>query len=151
MLDFKPLDPIYTRLRDIGSKMVPALEREYLIVAEDYSTLNDRIRHLKQHILEQIEVRLGIPSDPDAEPIKRVRVVKNLIDEEMYDEVPDATAYTRRIHVQMMADVVVEQGYAPRSWQIFMTLTPTAYKVRLIALLWVHGNPDLGSVICRFF
>lgn len=101
--DYDVPDDLYTRLRDIGVKMVSVLEREHLIKPEDNSTLNDRIQHLKQHILEQIEAFLVIPSDPEVAPIKRVRVIKNLIDDEMYDEVPDATAYTRRIHAQRIA------------------------------------------------
>ena len=100
---YKAPDNIYTRLRDIGVKMVSVLEREHLIKPEDTSTLNDRIEHLKHHILNQIEAFLAIPPDADSTPIKRVRVIKNLIDDEMYDDVPDATSYIRQIHAQRIA------------------------------------------------
>jgi hypothetical protein len=101
--DYDVPESLYNRLRDIGVKMVSVLEREHLMKAEDSATLNDRIQHLKQHILQQIEAFLAIASDPEAPPIKRVRVIKNLIDDEMYDEVPDSTAYTQRIHAQRIA------------------------------------------------
>ncbi|MBI1924321.1 1-acyl-sn-glycerol-3-phosphate acyltransferase [Candidatus Poribacteria bacterium] len=97
-----PPEDLYDRLRNVGAILVGTLAKEYQLRLSENDSLNERIQQLREHILSQIEDFMEIVPQPESTPLKRVRTIRNRIDEEVYREVDEMTAYEKEIHEQRL-------------------------------------------------
>lgn len=91
---------LYDRVKNVGAVLLMTLAKEYQLRLNKESALNEQIEMLRAHILSQMEHFMGIVPQPEAHPLRRVRIIQNQIDEEIYRDVDDMTEYEREIHTQ---------------------------------------------------
>jgi hypothetical protein len=91
---------LYDRVKNVGAVLLMTLAKEYQLRLNKESALNEQIELLRAHILSQMEHFMGIVPQPEAHPLRRVRIIQNQIDEEIYRDVDDMTEYEREIHTQ---------------------------------------------------
>jgi hypothetical protein len=91
---------LYDRVKNVGAVLLMTLAKEYQLRLNKESSLNEQIEMLRAHILSQMEHFMGIVPQPEAHPLRRVRIIQNQIDEEIYRDVDDMTEYEREIHTQ---------------------------------------------------
>ncbi len=97
-----PPEDLYDRLRNVGAILVETLAKEYQLRLRENDSLNERIQQLREHILSQIEDFMEIVPQPESTPLKRVRTIRNRIDEEVYREADEMTEYEKEIHEQRL-------------------------------------------------
>lgn len=90
----------YQRLRRIGIAILSTLADEYQYKVDPTASLNEHIQGLKEQILTHVEKILGIQSEIDV--LSRVRVLKNIVDAEVYRDIDQMTAYERKIHEEQL-------------------------------------------------
>ncbi len=90
----------YQRLRRIGIAILSTLADEYQYKVDPTASLNEHIQGLKEQILTHVEKILGIQSEIDV--LSRVRVLKNIVDAEVYRDVDQMTEYERKIHEEQL-------------------------------------------------
>lgn len=93
---------LYERLRRVGEVVLSTLEHEYRFSVDQSQPMNQRIEKLREHILQQMEAFLEITPAAAATPLKRVRAIRNLIDEEIYREIDELADYERELHQQRL-------------------------------------------------
>ncbi len=91
---------LYDRVKNVGAVLLMTLAKEYQLRLNKESSLNEQIEMLRAHILSQMEHFMGIVPQPEAHPLRRVRMIQNQIDEEIYRDVDEMTEYEREIHTQ---------------------------------------------------
>lgn len=90
----------YQRLRRIGIAILSTLADEYQYKVDPTAPLNEHIQGLKEQILTHVEKILGIQSEIDV--LSRVRVLKNIVDAEVYRDIDQMTEYERKIHEEQL-------------------------------------------------
>ncbi|MCG9126922.1 1-acyl-sn-glycerol-3-phosphate acyltransferase [Candidatus Poribacteria bacterium] len=90
----------YQRLRRIGVSVLKTLADEYQYMVDESKSLNEHIQGLKEQILSHAEKIMGIQSDADI--LTRVRILRNLVDSEIYRDVEQMTEYERKIHQELL-------------------------------------------------
>ena len=91
---------LYDRVKNVGAVLLMTLAKEYQLRLNKERSLNEQIEQLRAHILAQMEHFMGIVPPPNAPPLRRVRLIQNQIDEEIYRDVDEMTQYERGIHAQ---------------------------------------------------
>ena len=100
-----PPEDSYHRLRNVGTALLEILAKEYQLRLSQDSSLNERIQLLREHILSQIEDFMGIVPQSSSSPLRRVRTIRNRIDDEVYGEEDDVTEYKSEVHKQRLAKI----------------------------------------------
>ena len=90
----------YERLRRIGISILSTLADEYQYKVDPAVSLNEHILGLKKQILTHVEKILGIQSENDI--LTRVRMLKNIVDAEVYRDIDQMTDYERKIHEEQL-------------------------------------------------
>lgn len=90
----------YQRLRRIGMAVLKTLADEYQYKVDQSVSLNEHIQGLKEQILSHAEKVMGI--QPDGDILTRVRVLRNLVDSEIYKDVEQLTEYEQKIHQELL-------------------------------------------------
>lgn len=90
----------YERLRRIGISILSTLADEYQYKVDPAVSLNEHIQGLKKQILTHVEKILGIQSENDI--LTRVRMLKNIVDAEVYRDIDQMTEYERKIHEEQL-------------------------------------------------
>ena len=91
-------DGFNPRLLALGDKLLCALEREYEVKPEEGATTNERLKFLRGHILDTIAHKLGVELTPGSKELECVRVLRNKIDDFVYQEDKSLSAYERQVH-----------------------------------------------------
>ena len=86
---------LYDRVKNVGAVLLMTLAKEYQLRLNKESSLNEQIQLLREHILSQMEHFMGIVPQPEAHPLRRVRIIQNQIDEEIYRDVDEMTEYEK--------------------------------------------------------
>ncbi len=92
-------DSLYLRVRACSMKVLEALERQYNVKGSLTATMNDRLTAVKEAVLKAMAEVL----DVDLPPLKSsyldwVRVLRNGMDDFIYGDTKDMSAYERQIH-----------------------------------------------------
>ena len=90
----------YERLRRIGVAVFKTLAAEYQYRLDDSVPFDAHIQKLKAQILSYAEQIMGIHADGDV--LTRVRVLKNIVDAEIYKDIDEMTEYERKIHEELL-------------------------------------------------
>ena len=90
----------YERLRRIGVAVFKTLAAEYQYRLDDSVPFDAHIQKLKAQILSYAEQIMGIHADGDV--LTRVRVMKNIVDAEIYKDIDEMTEYERKIHEELL-------------------------------------------------
>ena len=90
----------YQRLRRIGIAVLKTLADEYQYEIDQSASVNEHIQGLKEQILSHAEKIMGI--QPNGDILTRVRVLRNLVDSEIYKDIEQMTEYERKIHQELL-------------------------------------------------
>ena len=90
----------YQRLRRIGIAVLNTLADEYQYKVDQSASLNEHIQGLKEQLLSHAEKIMGI--EPNGDILTRVRMLRNLVDSEIYKDVEQMTEYERKIHQELL-------------------------------------------------
>ncbi len=88
----------YNRMRALAEKMLFTIEKEYGIAAENTHSMNDRLKALKRHILVNLARILEVDLPKDARDLECVRILRNKLDDHIFDDEKKMTEYERKIH-----------------------------------------------------
>jgi len=91
-------DSLYRRFRSIAQALLQALEKEYNVKPGAQATLNDRIVGLRSTILKNIAAYLQVELPLGLSTLDCVRVLRNHLDDFIYNDENDLSAYQRKIH-----------------------------------------------------
>ncbi len=88
----------YNRMRALAEKMLLTIEKEYGIAAENSHSMNDRLKALKRHILVNLARILEVDLPKDARDLECVRILRNKLDDHIFEDENKMTEYERKIH-----------------------------------------------------
>ena len=90
-------DQLYPRLRKVAETLLATLEVEYGFKPSD-SSLNSRVNELRSYILQNVSRALNVEIATKARQLECVRVLRNAIDDFIYDDEHEHSDYQRKIH-----------------------------------------------------
>lgn len=96
--DLDPL-PRYDRLRRVGEAVLAANERVHDVTPDQASSMDDRIQHMKEHIVSRLEQQLDVKPRKGLELLDRIRTLFNTVDRIVHEE-PEATDYERQLALE---------------------------------------------------
>lgn len=114
-LDLQPTDiSIRVRIRNIAEKLLSALEKEYRHEPESKNgNMNDRVVSLRRAILNRVAEQLDVKLDENKRELENVRVLRNKIDDYIYDEKNNTQSdYEKKVH----------HDYAERSKALYVDI-----------------------------
>jgi len=88
----------YNRMRALAEKMLSTIEREYGISAPTGQSMNDRLKGLKRHILVNLARILEVDLPKDGRDLECVRILRNKLDDHIFEDEKKMTEYERKIH-----------------------------------------------------
>ena len=86
------------RLMAICEKLLTALEKEYDQKVAPEATMNERVKLLRLHILQTLAVKLKVELPPGGKELECVRILRNKIDDFIYQDDKSSSAYERSVH-----------------------------------------------------
>lgn len=93
---------IRTRIRAICKRLLAALEREYRIEngkqTDENDNMNERVDFLRKAILNNVANQLDIELSENKRELENVRVLRNSIDDFIYDTEQDGSDYEKKVH-----------------------------------------------------
>lgn len=89
---------LHERLRMVAEQILSALEQEYEEKPKETASLNERVEALRQTVLHRAATYLGIELPAGQSTLSQVRVLRNAIDEEIYEDEKEASGYQRQLH-----------------------------------------------------
>src|SRR5439155_24883063 len=95
----------YQRMRAISEKLLSSLEKEYGRKPPEGASLNERIDSLRTFILKTIASYLQLQISEKETQLDQVRIVRNALDDFIYSDEKEMSAYERKIHDEMAAQV----------------------------------------------
>lgn len=93
-------ESLYMRVRSAANVILAALERQYNVHAAGEASLNDRIHAVKTHALQSMAGLLDIELPAKGSHLDWVRVLRNTMDDFIYQDEEVMSAYERKIHAQ---------------------------------------------------
>jgi 1-acyl-sn-glycerol-3-phosphate acyltransferase len=91
-------DGFQPRLMALCEKLLTALEKEYDVKPVEGATMNERVRFLRMHILECLAPKLGVELPKGGKELECVRILRNKIDDFIYQDDKNRSAYEREAH-----------------------------------------------------
>lgn len=91
-------ETLYERLRIIAIAILSTLEREYDRKPEPGAPINDRLSKLRNGVLANIAGYLQVELPSGQSTLAHVRILRNALDEQIYDEDDNASPYQRMLH-----------------------------------------------------
>ncbi|MBX9720695.1 MAG: hypothetical protein K2X81_04825, partial [Candidatus Obscuribacterales bacterium] len=88
---------LYQRLTAIAERILLVMEEEYHFKEKDL-TMNARIDHLRRFILQNAADFLKVDLPVKGSELDWVRILRNSIDEEIYEDEKEMSAYERKMH-----------------------------------------------------
>lgn len=92
-----PSVSLYLRLTAIAERILSVMEDEYHF-KEKEATMNARINHLRRFILQNIADFLKVDLPAKGSELDWVRILRNAIDEEIYEDEEEMSSYERKMH-----------------------------------------------------
>lgn len=89
---------LYARLRALAETLLTALENEYDRSPAPDSSINDRVDALRHFVLATIARNLTIDLPRDGRELEAVRILRNAVDDVIYDEESHRSEYEKRLH-----------------------------------------------------
>jgi len=89
---------LYERLRAVALSILSTLEEEYDRKPDPAASTNDRVAALRKAVLGKIAAYLRIELPPDNTVLANVRILRNALDDQIYDEEEDASPYQHKVH-----------------------------------------------------
>lgn len=96
---------LYERLHAVALAVLSALEVEYEHKASIGSSTNDRLAHLRQYVLNNIATNLQVQLPTGQSPLAYVRILRNTLDDYIYDHTEEPSAYQKQLHEQQTAKI----------------------------------------------
>jgi 1-acyl-sn-glycerol-3-phosphate acyltransferase len=103
-----PEDGFQPRLIALGDKLLSALEREYEVKPEEGATMNERVKFLRAYILENLAKKLAVELPKGGKELEYVRILRNRIDDFIYQEDKNRSSYEKDVHDQKQ---LIYKGY----------------------------------------
>ncbi|MDQ5937710.1 MAG: 1-acyl-sn-glycerol-3-phosphate acyltransferase [Cyanobacteriota bacterium erpe_2018_sw_21hr_WHONDRS-SW48-000092_B_bin.40] len=90
----------YNRMRALAEKMLGTIEKEYGITtnAQPPLGMNERLKALRRHILNNLARILEIELPKDARDLECVRILRNKLDDFIFEDEKKMTEYERHVH-----------------------------------------------------
>jgi 1-acyl-sn-glycerol-3-phosphate acyltransferase len=88
----------YVRMRALAEKMLGTIEKEYGIRPADGANMNDRLKSLRRHILVNLARILEVDLPKDARDLECVRILRNKLDDFIFEDEKKMTEYERHVH-----------------------------------------------------
>lgn len=96
---------LYDAVRQCALSLLAILEEEYNYVPASFGDLSERIDGLRAHILKSMAEFLDIELPSSARQLEWVRILRNTLDDYIYDEIDDLPEYKRKIHEEKAARI----------------------------------------------
>lgn len=93
---------LYPRLRTVAETLLSTLEKEYAFKPKD-SSLNSRVGELRSHILQNVARQLGCEIPVNGRQLETVRVLRNKLDDIIYEDESNGSDYQKQIHDEKTA------------------------------------------------
>lgn len=93
------------RVRIVAEKLLEILEKEYRHQSPEGATMNDRVDSLRQVILQHAAKQLDVELPTNQRQLEQVRVVRNAIDDYIYDTEHGDSQYEKKVHDEMSRTV----------------------------------------------
>lgn len=106
-LEYSEEVSLYKRMRQIAERLIAALEKEYHFKSQG-SSLNERIKNLRLHILLNLAQVLQIELPEGQRELEHVRILRNKLDDYIYHDDNGYSAYEKEVHDEKE---VVMKGY----------------------------------------
>ncbi|MBZ0185593.1 MAG: 1-acyl-sn-glycerol-3-phosphate acyltransferase, partial [Candidatus Obscuribacterales bacterium] len=92
---------IKERVRSVAEKLLKILETEYRHKAVEGATMNERVDSLRQAILLHAAKQLNVELPTNQRQLEQVRVVRNAIDDFIYDTKNGESQYEQKVRSEM--------------------------------------------------
>lgn len=89
-----------SRIKRLAETLLSTLEKEYNFKPKDAVNMNDRVKQLRVHILQNLAGILSVELEPDARELEWVRVLRNKLDDFIYEDEKDMSEYEKEIHAE---------------------------------------------------
>ncbi|MDR3615987.1 MAG: 1-acyl-sn-glycerol-3-phosphate acyltransferase [Candidatus Obscuribacterales bacterium] len=86
------------RLMAVCERLLTTLEKEYELKVRDDATMNDRVKVLRLHILQSVASKLKVELPPDGKELEYVRILRNKVDDFIYQDDKNSSSYERSVH-----------------------------------------------------
>jgi 1-acyl-sn-glycerol-3-phosphate acyltransferase len=96
---------LYERLHKIALNVLSDLEQEYGVKPDPSLSLNERLAALRQEVLEQIASYLQVELPKAQGILGQVRLLRNALDDQIYDEKDDRSQYQQKLHEEHAAKI----------------------------------------------
>ena len=93
-----PDDSLYKRVRAAAEVVLKTLEKEYDLKPATDADMNTRMTNLKTHILETMADVLHVTLTKGSSHLDCVRVLRNTLDDFIYEDDEDLPPYQKKIH-----------------------------------------------------
>lgn len=97
-LKLEPETGLYEAVRQCALSLLAILEEEYNHIPNPAASLTERIDGLRAHILRSVAEYLDIELPPSPRQLEWVRILRNALDDYIYDEIDNWPEYKRKIH-----------------------------------------------------
>lgn len=91
-------DTFQVRLKRLADALLTAIEREYGFKRKEGATMNERVKDMRVHILTNLAAVLNIELDKNARELEWVRVLRNKLDDYIYEDENKLSDYEREMH-----------------------------------------------------
>ncbi|MBN8659988.1 MAG: 1-acyl-sn-glycerol-3-phosphate acyltransferase [Candidatus Obscuribacter phosphatis] len=89
-----------TRIKRLAETLLSTLEREYNFKPKDAVTMNDRVKQLRVHILQNLAGILSVELEAGGRELEWVRVLRNKLDDFIYEDEKDMSEYEKEVHAE---------------------------------------------------
>ena len=88
------------RIKRLAETLLSTLEREYNFKPKDAVTMNDRVKQLRVHILQNLAGILSVELEAGGRELEWVRVLRNKLDDFIYEDEKDMSEYEKEVHAE---------------------------------------------------
>ncbi len=99
------IDSVRLRIRSVCEKLLTALEHEYRVPEGTNMSMNDRADRLRKAILAKVARRLNVELPSGQRELEHVRILRNAIDDFVYEDQKDGSQYEQKIHEEEAANI----------------------------------------------
>jgi 1-acyl-sn-glycerol-3-phosphate acyltransferase len=86
------------RLMAVCERLLTTLEKEYELKVPDGAIMNERVKALRLQILHSVASKLKVDLPPDGKELEYVRILRNKVDDFIYQDDKNLSDYERSVH-----------------------------------------------------
>ena len=86
------------RLIAVCERLLTTLEKEYDLKPDNDASMNDRVKALRRQILQSVAAKLKVTLPPDGKELEHVRILRNKVDDFIYQDEKNSSEYERSMH-----------------------------------------------------